>query len=312
MENCKICGYNNLNIFTIREMMFGFMDSFKYFECQKCRCIQLGEIPINMEKYYPSNYYSFNDPNIVNDNKVKRFFKKKRDNSAIFGKNFLGKILAYFYPSLPGLSILKYVSIQYNSKILDVGCGNGELLGALNNCGFQNLYGIDPYLSDTFISPISLNISKSNLSDLNTSFDFILLNHSFEHMSNPIAIFEDIKRLLGAKGRCIIRIPKVPSYAWEKYRENWVQLDAPRHYFIHSHSSIEFVASKVGLKLVDVIDDSTEFQFIGSEMYQKNIYLDNNYSKHANKENTHKFRRQANGLNELGFGDSAAFIIAHL
>jgi len=34
-------------------------------------------------------------------------------------------------------------------------------------------------------------------------------------------------------GWCVIRIPTVSSFAWEHYREQWVQLDAPRHFFLH-------------------------------------------------------------------------------
>src|SRR5882757_7251102 len=60
MIPCKICGNSALNIpFTAREMMFGLRDEFEYFECSSCGCVQISEIPTNMEPYYPTKYYSF-------------------------------------------------------------------------------------------------------------------------------------------------------------------------------------------------------------------------------------------------------------
>lgn len=66
---CKICGNSENNKeFNIREMMFGFRDEFAYFECSKCDCLQITEIPKNIGKHYPTNYYSFNNLSFKNEN----------------------------------------------------------------------------------------------------------------------------------------------------------------------------------------------------------------------------------------------------
>lgn len=59
-------------------MMFGFRDEFTYFECSKCGCIQIIEIPRNMGKYYTPNYYSFKKLDKPN-NFIKRLWKKDVD-----------------------------------------------------------------------------------------------------------------------------------------------------------------------------------------------------------------------------------------
>jgi hypothetical protein len=57
---CRICGnFDDNKIYTAREMMFGFRDEFDYIECSKCGCVQIVEIPKNINKYYPPNYYSY-------------------------------------------------------------------------------------------------------------------------------------------------------------------------------------------------------------------------------------------------------------
>ena len=56
---CKVCtNSENNEEYRIREMMFGFGDEFTYFECLKCGCLQIRDIPGSMEKYYPANYLS--------------------------------------------------------------------------------------------------------------------------------------------------------------------------------------------------------------------------------------------------------------
>ena len=59
----------------IKEMIFGFRDEFTYFECSKCGCLQIMQIPRNMGKYYPSNYYSFKKLDNQN-NFIKKYWKE--------------------------------------------------------------------------------------------------------------------------------------------------------------------------------------------------------------------------------------------
>jgi hypothetical protein len=58
---CAVCVNQQKNqAYFLSEMMFGLKDQFKYFECAVCGCFQIETIPIDMEKYYPDNYYSLN------------------------------------------------------------------------------------------------------------------------------------------------------------------------------------------------------------------------------------------------------------
>ncbi len=55
-------------------------------------------------------------------------------------------------------------------------------------------------------------------------------------MTDPHEVFQQIFHLLKDGGVCEIAIPVVPNLAFELFRENWYQLDAPRHTFLHSKS----------------------------------------------------------------------------
>ena len=124
-------------------------------------------------------------------------------------------------------------------------------------------------------------------------------------------------RLLRDKGFVLVRMPLVSSYAWRRYRENWVQLDAPRHLILHSTDSFKRLAEASGFVVADIVYDSTEFQFIGSEQYENNIALNseralrkNNIDQSIFKEaDLRKFMEKARILNSNKDGDQACFLL---
>src|ERR1700761_263251 len=71
---CRICQSSFKQEYTLREMMLGLRDEFIYGECNGCGAIQIMEIPVNIEKYYPPYYYSFN----INVPPLKRLPLQKR------------------------------------------------------------------------------------------------------------------------------------------------------------------------------------------------------------------------------------------
>lgn len=311
---CKICNNSNGHKeFTVKEMMFGFKDEFLYFYCNKCNCLQIKEIPKEISRYYPSNYYSFSNSINKKSNFI-NYLKLKRNHYAVFNRGLLGKLVYKFSPSLQH-RILSEVKLNKNSKILDVGCGNGTLLQDLNNLGLKKLLGADPYIKKDIVKEGKIFIQKSTIHNITEKQDLIMFHHSFEHLEDPLKTLHSVSKLLNKGGCCIIRVPTI-SYAWKLYKENWVQLDAPRHFFIHSKESIKFLIENTSLTLEKTIYDSTGFQFWGSEQYLKDISLFEPKSYAINKDNSifsksdiKKFEKKSKELNKKQDGDSCAFIL---
>ena len=64
-SKCRLCGDEaEHKVFYVKEMFFGTGEEFTYFECDKCQCIQIWEIPENIGKFYGEGYYSFEKPDI--------------------------------------------------------------------------------------------------------------------------------------------------------------------------------------------------------------------------------------------------------
>jgi len=323
MLACRICGNIKDNKeYIIKEMHFGFGEEFTYFQCKKCGCLQIKNIPDNLSKYYPSNYYSLKPANLEEKgiiSLVKKIFKRTRNSYAVFNRGIIGRIIYNFSP-YDALKSLSRVKLNKNSKILDIGCGTGNLLLELRELGFIYLVGIDPYIEKDIEYKNGVKILKRTIQEFSESengkYDLIMFHHSFEHIQDPVETLEACKRLLTTAGIVLIRTPVVDSWAWENYRENWVQIDAPRHIFIYSRKSMEILAQKTGFKIKEILYDSTEFQFWGSEQYKKGIPLVSDISYAVNrkksifsKKQIRVFKKLAREFNLKGIGDQVAFYL---
>jgi hypothetical protein len=110
----------------------------------------------------------------------------------------------------------------------------------------------------------------------------------------------------------MIRIPLVSSEAWKKYGTHWVQLDAPRHFFLYSVESLKVLAEKTKFQIREIVHDSNESQFWGSEQYLKGIPLlaENSYARNPaksifSKAEIKNYKQMARKLNLESQGDQA-------
>lgn len=321
MSTCYICDNSTDNkSYVAREMMFGFKDEFEYFECGRCGCVQILEFPTEIAKYYPENYYSFQSTSVLPDkrNFLTIFADRQRSKHNLGYGGWTGKILSKRRPepsacggsSLSIFDWLREAKVRLDYKILDIGCGAGYHLLDLQKNGFSNLTGIDPFIADDIFYESGVKIFKREVDEVQEQFDFIMLNHSFEHMQNQLSVIKEVYRILKPNGYALIRIPVASSLAWINYHTNWIQLDAPRHFFLHTVESLRLLSEQAGFKLDKVIHDSTDFQFIGSERYIRDIPLFDTENPYApSQEEVSTYKKKADDLNINGDGDQACFYL---
>lgn len=307
-NKCRICNNETGNeIIIAHERQLGLGDKFEYLECSNCKCIQLNDIPSNMERYYPPEYYAFDEPAFPSELNWFNSFLKRSLIKYYMGYFDPGGFLLSFIFDHPFPWIRKR-EINFNSKILDVGTGAGRKLLSLQRSGFRNLTGIDPYISGDLNYEKGLRILRKDISEVDDKYDFITFHHSFEHMPDPAHVVKHLERLLNPEGVAVIRIPVGDCHAWHKYREFWVGLDAPRHIFLHTAKSIEILLSATNLRIDDIVFDSGPLQFIRSEKYIKGMILsdtDDIFTKAEVK----RFQEEAKMLNLTKQGDMACFFI---
>ena len=312
---CTICGNGIKNSFyEAQEMMYGMHEKFSYLLCAECGCLQITEIPDNIQNYYDGQYYSYEQKE-NKPNPIKQKITNLRNNYALSGRSQIGKWLYSAFPT-QAFEFLRPLQLKPDSKIIDVGCGSGTLLKLLATAGMKNLLGADPFIPKEVNSKDGVRVLKKPITDFDGAHDLIMFNHSFEHIPNQLETLQHVASILKPTGHCMIRIPTVSSYAWKHYGVHWVQLDAPRHFYLHSIASLEKLANDAGMHLDKVVYDSTAFQFWGSEQYLKDIPLRSDHSYAVNpaaspfsEEDIADFKQRARELNQQQQGDQAIFYL---
>lgn len=265
---CRICQNSEGNrSLSVREMMFGMAESFTYLHCAACGVLHLADIPSDLSCYYPSEgYYSVNRrPGLL-----KRWIMNWRDR-AYLGRSIAGNWLLRKFQN-GALDATLRAARDRDARILDVGCGGGDLLQSLSRLGFKYLHGVDPLL-DKSTSVHGVHLIAGDLSAVTGEFDLITFHHSLEHMPQQATVLKQARERLAPGGQIIVRVPTCDSFAFELYGSNWFQIDAPRHLFLHTRRSIALVARQGGLKIEEFYCDSQSMQFWASDMYKDDLIL---------------------------------------
>jgi SAM-dependent methyltransferase len=140
-------------------------------------------------------------------------------------------------------------------KMLEVGCGSGELLAYYATKGWKT-YGIDP--SEAAVAAAARRGAEVHAGTLDdhlwqdVRFDVISFQHSLEHIPHPIETLEKARDLLVPGGRIIIEVPNWASWQRKVFRDYWFPLDLPRHLQHFSPRALERVAEKLGLRMLAV------------------------------------------------------------
>lgn len=309
-SGCPLCGGGIKAEIVAREMMLELGDEFHYLECSDCGCLVLKDPPRSIKRYYPKRYYAYAAPTLHNCSFLRRVWRKTR--CFFVFECALGRVVAGRLKRVPGwYPWLLPCHVKRCNRILDIGCGNGDLLRQMHDEGFSDLTGIDPFCNAETTS-VGIRIKRGGLEDLAGSrYDLVMLHHSLEHMPKQVDVLRTVAKALRDNGMALIRIP-VKNHAWDVYREYWVSLDAPRHLCIHTERSIELAAGKAGLRLAAKRYDSSSFQFWGSEQYLRGISLTDprsvqNGGRLFSFSEITKFEQMAQELNRQGRGDQAIF-----
>jgi 2-polyprenyl-3-methyl-5-hydroxy-6-metoxy-1,4-benzoquinol methylase len=314
---CAICANTTGNVgFEAREMIFGMRDKFVYFECTTCGCVQIDEVPANLADYYPSAYFAFKPQHKLAKAHWRATLDHHRFRAALFGTSWLGSLANAIAKPLNYVEWARHSGVRQDARVLDIGCGAGKLLVRMKHAGFEQCVGVDPYIGETLNYANGATVRAQTLTEFartnSNSFDFIMLHHALEHMPHQQTVLEHVKAMLSPNGRILIRIPVAACFAWRTYGADWVNLDPPRHLYLHTQQSLALLAEQVDLDIIKTVYDSTARQFVGSELWQRDIALEEpSPERKAIEAQKPVFELKANKLNAANDGDMAAFYLRH-
>jgi predicted TPR repeat methyltransferase len=104
--------------------------------------------------------------------------------------------------------------LDVDSRVLDVGCGEGLYLELLRDLGFRNISGIDP--SDAMVSKAlekNLPVEKKYLQDVTEKeiYDVVMMMDVLEHLDDPGAALQKVNEILKKGGLLLMSTPVCDS-----------------------------------------------------------------------------------------------------
>ena len=305
--------------------MFGLDEKFKFAECVECGTLRLCDPPGDLSAFYPEQYYSVEiDPEHVLGRQPVRSIATLVANSLLFGHGRLARAAARVirkrqFHTL--VSLIESVALAglpsgRRSSILDIGCGSGVLAYALSLLGLTEVTGIDPYAPSDRVFDTGARVVRADIDDVTGRYDLVMFHHSLEHVPDPAGALESAREHLTDVGRILVRMPNASSVAFATHGADWVQLDPPRHLNVFSKPGMEALCKRLGLEVIATRDDSTSFQFWGSEQVKRRVPLMHSQSHMVrpagspfSRAQIRSWEKSARELNRIGQGDQTVWVL---
>jgi SAM-dependent methyltransferase len=140
-------------------------------------------------------------------------------------------------------------------RVLDVGCGRGDLAAALAERGWT-AEGLDP-------SPEAceqarargVRAERGTIEDTELAegaYDAIVFHHSLEHVTDPVAALRAARRALRRGGIVVIGVPNFGSRRERRYGDRWWLLELPRHRFHFTRDALGRALGEAGFEEIRV------------------------------------------------------------
>jgi 2-polyprenyl-3-methyl-5-hydroxy-6-metoxy-1,4-benzoquinol methylase len=140
-------------------------------------------------------------------------------------------------------------------RILDVGCGFGDLLLYWKSRGADTM-GVDfDHRAVEVANRSGLRVLEGGLEEQNfpqQSFDVIVFNHSLEHLPHPSVSLLEAKRLLRPGGTIHITVPNGASAGLAVENSSWEGLRFPVHFWFFDVETLSKILAGAGFNPVKV------------------------------------------------------------
>jgi SAM-dependent methyltransferase len=245
---CPLCGAPPKNYLTCtRDLHYGINGEWDYQRCTDCRVVFLNPAPTQafLDSAYDDSYYSYQDFDMPP------------------AWHALIKWLIRYNPGATGDP-----TFDSPGRILDIGCGSGQFLYRMQLRGWQTAgVELSARAAEIGNSKHGLNIQAGTLADAklpDAAFNYIRLNHSFEHLLDPRETLAQIRRLLSPGGLLFIGVPNVDGLQARWFGRYWWNLGPPVHPFNYSRPTLERLLADQGFEIVSFRTNSNFAGILGS------------------------------------------------
>lgn len=135
-------------------------------------------------------------------------------------------------------------------RLLDVGCGRGDLLAVLQDEGWQ-AFGVEPSQQGAAAARargIQVRCSRFEEHDDDEQYDVVVFSGVLEHLHDPLDSLRRARRVLSPGGLvAVLYVPLLDSPQARAFGSRWVALDLPRHLVHFESTTFPRCAARAGL-----------------------------------------------------------------
>lgn len=221
----------------IRDWEFGTPGSFAYVRCAGCRLVRLDPFPDleRLQAAYPDDYVA---------------------HAAVEGRGLVYRAMDSVRQALLRRRLRELV--PPGARVLDVGCGSGDLLLRLRDLGAGEVQGID--FSQTAASICrskGLDVFAGTFPDFPSSgeYDAIFMVNYIEHVQDPLLELRKALSLLRPGGVLVGELPNFRSLDRMLFGRYWGGNHCPRHTYQYDPDSLAVALLRAGFETVETRQD---------------------------------------------------------
>ncbi len=239
---CALCGANEASpVLRAVDHREGLPGEFAVVECDSCGLCRVHPWPANPLDWYPRDYQQHSAPSLTSRVVAALSRRAHAPGAGRFRRAAVSRVVPDAF--LGG-------ALDPGSRLLDVGAGNGAIVGALRAAGVD-AWGIEPggdAEAHTVDEVLVGDLRDNPLAD--ERFDVVRLYHVLEHIPDPVDALERAAALLRPGGRIVVGVPNFASAGRRAFGASWDGLELPRHLHHFTHQTLERVARAADLRVV--------------------------------------------------------------
>jgi len=140
--------------------MLGTRQEFQYQQCSACGCLQIADVPHDIEAHYPGGYYSYD---LRRHKALKRLRRGLRRRWILTAPSALVSVGSLFSSSDEMFHLYRRLGLQLKHRLLDVGTGSGGHVLDLRDAGVAGAVGLDPFVPESIRIDNDVLVYKLNL-----------------------------------------------------------------------------------------------------------------------------------------------------
>jgi 2-polyprenyl-3-methyl-5-hydroxy-6-metoxy-1,4-benzoquinol methylase len=231
-RECPLCAGPSVIAFTVGDRNRAVTDRlFTYRRCLECGSFFLADVPEDLGRYYPTEYY---------------------------GLPSVEQLELLAAGEAPKLQLIE--SAQPPGRLVDIGAGFGLFARAAQTAGYDvTAIEMDARCCEYLETVVNVRTIPSDAPAdaiaARPPSRVVTLWHVLEHLRDPWDVLAAVAANLEPGGVVAIAMPNPQAFQFRLLRRRWAHVDAPRHLFLIPARTLTARAAHLGLRRVRLTTD---------------------------------------------------------